>query len=182
MYLQGLLDAASKFGSNTLEFKFLLHFQFLPAKEQFSWVCFPEKTNGACRLNLEAYSRKSIILFPRKQARENCSELRGTKMQEKPEVIDVAELMKDHVEEEEMDLEDYNDNKKNIGPCLVKPQQHNQGVFPECEEKKIKVNIPLFQKLNLNSDSLFNPNLLAADRTSPEGTCYHDRRTKENLS
>ncbi|ESW16207.1 hypothetical protein PHAVU_007G137300 [Phaseolus vulgaris] len=123
----------------------------------------------------------------------SCEEM---KMQEEPEVIDVAELMKDleEEEEEEMNLEDYNNNKENIGPCLVKPQQQpNKGVLQSgkrakseskqrgvLEEKKcsparvdsnsnrktktplLDSDIPSFRKPDLNSGSLFDPNLLAA--------------------
>ncbi|TKY51768.1 electron carrier [Spatholobus suberectus] len=131
------------------------------------------------------------------------------KMQEKePEIIDVAELMKDLEEEEdddEMGLEDYNDNKENIGPCSQKPQQHHKGVSQNgnrakteskqrgvLEEKKssparadsnsnrksplLDTDIPSFRRPDLNSSSLFDPNLLAAFEQAVK---EHARMTEE---
>lgn len=134
---------------------------------------------------------------------QSCEEV---KMQEEPEVIDVAELMKD-LEEEEMDLEDYNDNKENIGPCSLKPQQLNKGVLQSgnrtkteskqrgvLEDKKSsparvdsnsyrKTKTPLldsdissFRRPDLNSGSLFDPNLLAAFEQAVK---EHARMTEE---
>ncbi|KAL2324990.1 hypothetical protein Fmac_024048 [Flemingia macrophylla] len=116
------------------------------------------------------------------------------KIQEKeePEIIDVAELMKDLEEEEEdddeMDLDDYNDNKENIGPCSQKPPHHHKGVSQNGNREKTESkqrgvlgekrsppvtggkrksplfdnDISLFRRPDLNSGSLFDPNLLAA--------------------
>ncbi|KAG4983817.1 hypothetical protein AAZX31_10G184700 [Glycine max] len=126
------------------------------------------------------------------------------KMQDEPEVIDVAELMKDLEEED-----DYNDNKENIGPCSQKPQQHHKGVLQNgnraktdskqrgvLEEKKsspenadnnnnrnsnrkiplLDTDVPSFRRPDLNSGSLFDPNLLAAFEQAVK---EHSRITEE---
>ncbi|KAK7278581.1 hypothetical protein RJT34_23613 [Clitoria ternatea] len=126
-----------------------------------------------------------------KKTAQSCEKVQ--EQDEVPEIIDVSELMKDlHDEDyEEMDLDDYNDNKENIGPCSMKPQHQNchkgvsenrvkteskqRGVLeekipsPEKTDNNInretplpEPNIPAFRKPDLNSGSLFDPNLLAA--------------------
>nr|KYP60701.1 Uncharacterized protein At5g39865 family [Cajanus cajan] len=94
--------------------------------------------------------------------------------EKKPEIIDVAELMKDLEEEEEndeMDLDDYNDNKENI-------ESKQRGVLGEKRSSprggsnsnsngnrkipSLENDIPAFRRPDLNSGSLFDPNLLAA--------------------
>lgn len=127
---------------------------------------------------------------------------------EEPEVIDVSELMRDLEEEdeEEMELDDYNDNKENIGPCSPKSKHQfgisQNGVRGETESKqsgvlkekrsplssradsgnsKRKTETPpsdtmLFRKPDLDSGSLFDPNLLAAFE---EAVKEHARMTEE---
>ncbi|XP_027364631.1 uncharacterized protein LOC113871730 [Abrus precatorius] len=122
---------------------------------------------------------------------QNCE-----KVQEEPEVIDVTELMKDledEDEDKEMDLDDYNDNKENIGPCSMKSkhqlchkgssENENEGKTDSkqrwaLEEKRSSPaeadrdrsrktplsenNFSSFRRPDLDSGTLFDPNLLAA--------------------
>ncbi|KAK7343960.1 hypothetical protein VNO77_13111 [Canavalia gladiata] len=125
------------------------------------------------------------------------------KVQEEPEVIDVTELMKD-LEDEEMDLDDYNDNKENIGPCSLKSKQHKgisengnrektdskqRGVLEEKKSSPVEADsnysrkTPLsendrssFRRPDLDSGSLFDPNLLAAFEQAVKD---HARMTEE---
>ncbi|KAI4347699.1 hypothetical protein L6164_008485 [Bauhinia variegata] len=108
------------------------------------------------------------------------------KVQE-PEIIDVAELMRD-LEDDEMDLDDENDDKENIGPSMQNPKVQKdftaKDIKTEAESKQIQisegsrlsepgtdnqrqtplseVDISSFRRPDLNSGSLFDPNLLAA--------------------
>ncbi|KAK7255805.1 hypothetical protein RIF29_29226 [Crotalaria pallida] len=133
-------------------------------------------------------------------SRENEPKKVVQKVQEEPEpeVVDVSELMKDLIEdEEEMDLDDYNDDKENIEPCSVKSKNqvshYYKGVLSEngnreeteskqsrvWEESKksvearadsdssmqihlSEIDVLSFRRPDLNSCSLFDPNLLAA--------------------
>ncbi|KAL1342284.1 hypothetical protein HN51_028853 [Arachis hypogaea] len=118
--------------------------------------------------------------------------------EEQPEVIDVSELMKDlKDDDEEIDLDDYNDNKENIGPCSLKSNHQfghkgisENGFREETERNQSKkqskilvdlrsseprsdfdgknqtplseIDVASFRRPDLNSGSLFDPNLLAA--------------------
>ncbi|RYQ92267.1 hypothetical protein Ahy_B09g098455 isoform A [Arachis hypogaea] len=89
--------------------------------------------------------------------------------EEQPEVIDVSELMKDlkdDDDDEEIDLDNYNDNKENIGPCSLKSNHQfgHKGISENGfrEETERKIDVTSFRRPDLNSGSLFDPNLLAA--------------------
>ncbi|OMO73908.1 hypothetical protein COLO4_26792 [Corchorus olitorius] len=100
-------------------------------------------------------------------------------VEEQPEIIDVAELMKDleddDEEEDEMDCDDEIDDKENIRPTrkanidlVVDKENVNFGMKFETGDrrqsnplKEINVSSP-FRKPDLNSCTLFDPNLLAA--------------------
>ncbi|XVE68572.1 hypothetical protein DITRI_Ditri09bG0078900 [Diplodiscus trichospermus] len=97
---------------------------------------------------------------------------------EQPEIIDVEELMKDleaDDDDEEMDLNNEDENKENIGPTmkpnfdLVVVDKENADVPMKPETGKCRQNAPLseidvssFRKPDLNSCTLFDPNLLTA--------------------
>ncbi|MED6205914.1 hypothetical protein PIB30_022043 [Stylosanthes scabra] len=109
--------------------------------------------------------------------------------EEQPEEIDVSEFIKElKDEEEEMGFDDdYNDNKENIGPCSLKSNHQfgcngfSENVFREETERKQStkqstssdfdgrkqtplsdIDVTAFRRPDLNSGSLFDPNLLAA--------------------
>ncbi|KAL6327529.1 hypothetical protein AAG906_021619 [Vitis piasezkii] len=75
-----------------------------------------------------------------------------------PEVIDVMELMRD-LEGEDMEFDDLTDDKENIGP----PVRAKDPVGMK-ENRRIRqeIDISSFRRPDLNSGSLFDPNLLAA--------------------
>lgn len=97
---------------------------------------------------------------------------------QEPEIIDVSDLMRD-LESEEMEIEDEIDDKENIRP---ETEAKNPGVVPMEISRKVEApkdfeemrngyskNTPLseidvenFRRPDLNSCSLFDPNLLAA--------------------
>ncbi|XP_057428329.1 uncharacterized protein At3g28850-like [Lotus japonicus] len=118
-------------------------------------------------------------------------------VQEQENIIDVSELMRDLEEEEDMDSDDYNDNKENIVPGLLKSEgnvtilqnkvreetglkQSGGGVLKEKRSPLVlssradggggskrktpmsEIDISSFRRPDLNSGSLFDPNLLAA--------------------
>ncbi|XP_004496102.1 uncharacterized protein [Cicer arietinum] len=130
-----------------------------------------------------------------KKTVQNCEE----KLQEEPEIIDVSELMRD-LEEEQMDLDvDYNENKENINHKGVLVLQSGDREETELKQSEIlkEKKLPLssrpnsdrkrktlvseidnlsFRKPDLNSGSLFDPNLLAAFQ---EAVQEHSRLTEE---
>ncbi|CAJ1976598.1 unnamed protein product [Sphenostylis stenocarpa] len=156
---------------------------------------------------IPSFNLHAPFVFRENKSEKTVQSCEKMHMQEEPEIIDVAELMKDLEEdEEERNLEDYNDNKENIGP--VKPLQHNKGVLQSenrakseskqrgvLEEKKssparvdsdsnrktkthlVDSDIPSFRRPDLNSGSLFDPNLLAAFEQALK---EHARMTEEH--
>ncbi|XP_061362262.1 uncharacterized protein LOC133306013 [Gastrolobium bilobum] len=119
---------------------------------------------------------------------------------------DLEQDQEEEEEEEDMDLDDYNDNKENIGPCSLKSKHQlgHKGISEnrvrlreETESKqsgilKEKISSPTpradsdsntsetdilsFRRPDLNSGSLFDPNLLAAFE---EAVKEHARITDE---
>ncbi|XP_022744041.1 uncharacterized protein At3g28850-like [Durio zibethinus] len=94
-----------------------------------------------------------------------------------PEIIDVAELMQDleaDSDEEEMDLNEEVEDKENISPAMKANidavfEKENVNVPMKFETRNCRQNAPLseidvssFRKPDLNSCTLFDPNLLAA--------------------
>lgn len=81
---------------------------------------------------------------------------------QEPDIIDVTELMKD-LEKEEMDLYD---NKENIGPKKKAKSPISSKRKSEIETSKhtplAEIDISCFRRPELNSGSLFDPDLLAA--------------------
>ncbi|XP_022747657.1 uncharacterized protein At3g28850 [Durio zibethinus] len=130
------------------------------------------------------------IPYPNEQPKLFCKESEQGKIkdscvtvEEQPEIIDVAELMKDleaEDDDEEMDLNDEVEDKENNRPTM----KANIDVVVEKENVNVNVNVnvpmkletrkfmqdaPLseidvssFRKPDLNSCTLFDPNLLAA--------------------
>ncbi|KDP27126.1 hypothetical protein JCGZ_22035 [Jatropha curcas] len=90
-----------------------------------------------------------------------------------PDVIDVAELMRDlegeEEEEEEMDIDDSGD-KENVGPSFkqqkdtVGLKNHNMecNSFRQQQTPLSEIDILSYRRPDLNSGTLFDPNLLAA--------------------
>ncbi|XP_008801678.2 uncharacterized protein At5g39865-like [Phoenix dactylifera] len=82
-----------------------------------------------------------------------------------PEIINVDDLMRD-LEDEEPDLS--SGNKENIRP--VSPPKHpaswkkksENSLQSETEDHNSEVDMPAFRRPDLNSDTLFDPDLLAA--------------------
>ncbi|XVF82713.1 hypothetical protein PTKIN_Ptkin16aG0071100 [Pterospermum kingtungense] len=103
-------------------------------------------------------------------------------VEEQPEIIDVGELMKDlesnDDEYEDMDLNDGVDDKENIRPTMkpnidvvVDKENANVNVpmkpgTGQCRQNKntplSEIDVSCFRKPDLNSSTLFDPNLLAA--------------------
>lgn len=109
--------------------------------------------------------------------------------EQEPDIIDVSELMRD-LEDEGMDFDEDIDNKENIGPSMVVKDpvgfKHNSEISMKTEHEfrrsrasevsessepdpEISTQIPLsdidissFRRPDLNSRTLFDPNLLAA--------------------
>jgi glutaredoxin domain-containing cysteine-rich protein 1 len=94
---------------------------------------------------------------------------------EEPEVVDVAELMRD-LEDEDMEFDEDIENKENIGPPKSKNSLKSEPEFrqnraseasesraSDCRQKPLsEIDISSFRRPELNSGSLFDPNLLAA--------------------
>lgn len=110
----------------------------------------------------------------------------STGIAQEPDVIDVAELMKD-LEDEDMDFDEDMDNKENIGPpkeakdagAFQRKSENSLRWEPEFRQNRAseasesglgnsrktplsEIDILSFRKPDLNSSSLFDPNLLAA--------------------
>ncbi|XP_021296847.1 uncharacterized protein LOC110426081 [Herrania umbratica] len=96
-------------------------------------------------------------------------------VEQHPEVIDVAELMKDlEDDDEEMDWVDGVDDKENIRPTMkanidvvVEQENVNYPVKHETANRRqstplSEIDVSSFRKPDLNSCTLFDPNLLAA--------------------
>jgi glutaredoxin domain-containing cysteine-rich protein 1 len=97
----------------------------------------------------------------------------GLTVQE-PDIIDVAELMRD-LEDEDVDFDTEIDNKENIGPPM-ETKEKSEPDFREnraleasevehgnCRQKPLsEIDISSFRRPDLNSGTLFDPNLLAA--------------------
>ncbi|KAL0008181.1 hypothetical protein SO802_009683 [Lithocarpus litseifolius] len=99
---------------------------------------------------------------------------------EEPDIIDVEELMRDLEDEEDMDFDDEINNKENIGPPLeAKETVAYEKSRPEFRENRAlgesemgngncqqiplsEIDISSFRRPDLNSGTLFDPNLLAA--------------------
>ncbi|GMN64180.1 hypothetical protein TIFTF001_033255 [Ficus carica] len=118
--------------------------------------------------------------------------------EQEPEEIDVAELMKDLEENEDMELDEDADDKENIGPpmsskgsgCLTL-KQPNQEISlrriseaselsaMETENRRLaplsEIDVLSFRRPDLNSYSLFDPNLLAAFK---QAVMEHMRRSE----
>lgn len=94
---------------------------------------------------------------------------------EEPEVVDVAELMRG-LEDEDTDFDEDIENKENIGPpksenSLRSEPEFRQNRASEASESRpgdcrqnplSEIDISSFRRPELNSGSLFDPNLLAA--------------------
>ncbi|KMS98419.1 hypothetical protein BVRB_4g092980 [Beta vulgaris subsp. vulgaris] len=98
---------------------------------------------------------------------------RNTKPQpefEKPEIINVEEVKKDHGEiDEDEEISNYNefDAKENICPSMSKDPECEKKRLSSCSEELKKVSnsefeVSSFRGPDLNSGSLFDPKLLAA--------------------
>ncbi|XWS65379.1 hypothetical protein CRYUN_Cryun05aG0107700 [Craigia yunnanensis] len=115
-------------------------------------------------------------LFCKESGQEKIKESSVT-VEEQTEIIDVAELMKDleaDDDDEEMDLNEEVEDKENIRPTMkanidVIVEKENVNVPMKLETRNCRQNAPLseidvssFRKPDLNSCTLFDPNLLAA--------------------
>ncbi|XP_044461616.1 myb-like protein X [Mangifera indica] len=117
-----------------------------------------------------------------------------------PDVIDVAELMKDLEEEDdEMEVEfDDGDDKENVGLALKRKDsvscKENVEVLKKsengfCRETRAlsEIDVNSFRRPDMNSGSLFDPNLLAAfeEAVNVHITMSHEERKarieKENI-
>ncbi|KAF2318158.1 hypothetical protein GH714_001474 [Hevea brasiliensis] len=95
--------------------------------------------------------------IPKEPVREKVEETRVLKQE--PDIIDVAELMRD-LEEDEMEVDDDTGDKENIGPPIgVKDKMETS--FRQ-QTPLLEINISSFRRPDLNSGTLFDPNLLAA--------------------
>ncbi|KAJ4720537.1 putative Glutaredoxin family protein [Melia azedarach] len=98
----------------------------------------------------------------------------GIETVEEPDIIDVAELMKDLEEEEEgMEADDGINDKENIGPpvnakdsCSWKEKEEDFSKKTEpgfCTQTPLsEIDVFSFRRPDMNSGTLFDPNLLAA--------------------
>ncbi|XP_031258907.1 uncharacterized protein At3g28850 [Pistacia vera] len=108
-----------------------------------------------------------------------------------PDVIDVAELMKDLEEEDEMEVELDDDgdvdDKENVRPVMKRKDsfscRENVGVLKKsesglCTETRAlcEIDVNSFRRPDMNSGSLFDPNLLAAFE---EAVNVHIRMSQE---
>ncbi|KAJ9159706.1 hypothetical protein P3X46_025185 [Hevea brasiliensis] len=95
--------------------------------------------------------------IPKEPVREKVEETRVLKQE--PDIIDVAELMRD-LEEDEMEVDDDTGDKENIGPPIgVKDKMETS--FRQ-QTPLLEINISSFRRPDLNSGTLFDPNLLSA--------------------
>ncbi|XVF24614.1 hypothetical protein REPUB_Repub13aG0142400 [Reevesia pubescens] len=122
-------------------------------------------------------SNEQPKLFCKESEQEKIKESCVT-VEEQLEIIDVVELMKDleadDDDDEEMDLNDEVEDKENIRPTMkatidVVVEKENMNVPTKFETGNSRQNAPLseidvstFRKPDLNSCTLFDPNLLAA--------------------
>ncbi|XP_021901365.1 chromatin assembly factor 1 subunit A [Carica papaya] len=124
-------------------------------------------------------------LVPKDQDKEEENNKVSTVAGQEPDMIDVAELMRELREEEEkeeeeeekkkedMDLDHYDDDKENVGISMKGKDpviSSNENVktaskseMGECRQKPLsEIDISSFRRPELESNSLFDPNLLAA--------------------
>ncbi|PON70237.1 Thioredoxin-like fold containing protein [Parasponia andersonii] len=115
---------------------------------------------------------------------------RSSVVEQEPDVIDVAELMKDLEDEEDMEFDEETDDKENIGPpvalkdpvFLERSQEISARTEQGLRERRVsdalelsalepdncrqipltEINVSSFRRPDLNSYSLFDPKLLAA--------------------
>ncbi|XP_052186899.1 uncharacterized protein LOC127797797 [Diospyros lotus] len=100
-------------------------------------------------------SLPKIPIFPAQTQKEEPKMVRQSSFTvQEPEIIDVSELMKD-LEEDEMEFDD--DDKENIRPGAVVEKQGIGKLEPLSE-----INVENFRRPDLDSGSLFDPNLLSA--------------------
>ncbi|KAJ6349843.1 hypothetical protein OIU78_006101 [Salix suchowensis] len=108
---------------------------------------------------------------------------------QEPDVIDVNELMRDLEEEEEGEEMEVDEGKENVRP-VVKARVGLFGVKDKVESKRSQfrqiplseIDISSFQRPDLNSDSLFNPNLLTASgKEVKEHTTVSEEEKSESI-
>lgn len=128
---------------------------------------------------VENFIKNTIFKSREEPQQKTVDESRSVTVQE-PDVIDVAELMKDLEDEEMGDIEDGTIDKENISPLInVRSPKERSEVPPiseldmspdrTSEAPKFPNKTPLseidmssFRRPDLNSSTLFDPNLLAA--------------------
>lgn len=136
-------------------------------------------------VNVQDHNKLSFEETEQKKIDKSCMVI-----EQEPDVIDVAELMKDLEDEEDMKFDKDTDDKENIGPPRVmkNPVFHrpNPEIFvrteqglregrvleaskllaPEPDNRRqiplSEIDVSSFRRPDLNSHSLFDPNLLAA--------------------
>ncbi|KAE8663038.1 hypothetical protein F3Y22_tig00113123pilonHSYRG00127 [Hibiscus syriacus] len=110
-----------------------------------------------------------LFTKPSVSEQENIKQSSASAVENQPEVIDVTELMKDletdddDEEEEaaEMDLNEEVDDKENITPHAEK-ENANVNCRQSTPAPLSEIDVSCFRKPDLNSCTLFDPNLLAA--------------------
>ncbi|PIN18535.1 Glutaredoxin-related protein [Handroanthus impetiginosus] len=83
---------------------------------------------------------------------------------QEPEIIDVSELMKD-LEDQEMEFDEEVNDKENVRPKIEETKEEKDEVLEEKEFGNVplsEVDVSSFRRPDLNSRTLFDPNLLAA--------------------
>lgn len=97
-------------------------------------------------------------LIPVKAQEEEPRKILETRVQEKePEIIEVSELMRD-LEDAEME----NLDKENIGPNLSSLKPKIEAVSDQRSKPLSEIDVSSFRRPDLDSCTLFDPNLLAA--------------------
>lgn len=110
--------------------------------------------------NSSSFKLKSLIVSRENEPKKvDDTDTGGVKKQE-PEVIDVSDHMRDLEEDED------SDDKENIGPPRPESKDQDTSRLSESEYCRLpplsEIDISSFRRPDMNSDSLFDPNLLAA--------------------
>ncbi|KAK6933616.1 hypothetical protein RJ641_036510 [Dillenia turbinata] len=156
------------------------------------WILQVSASDGFIESFSQNLDSKSEVQFCNKEEEQEQQQKyvkENTETDQEPDIIDVAELMKELEKEEEIEIDDLMDDKENIGPISIKKDRvqessekskltenglwRNKGFEalkpPEKKLKSEKVQTPLseidissFRRPDLNSRTLFDPNLLEA--------------------
>ncbi|XP_038680019.1 uncharacterized protein At5g39865-like [Tripterygium wilfordii] len=119
----------------------------------------------------KSFSLKPQPLFFSKEEAKPKEEKQSIIEVQEPEIIDVAELMRD-LEDEEMESEEERSNQESISPPVEAKDSVGLGIdsvisrkvgSKACRQTPLsEIDISSFRRPELNSGTLFDPNLLAA--------------------